>query len=158
MTALALIIPYQKQQIILSTLHNPESKTCIIYKVIHRTTLCRHCSLLTVRSTTCALWGELILLQPRINTNMYQSNRSFSIPPSQAYPGHLTSFLPHEGGNLITTHRGWGIWSLASMSCYKINHGRDVKLWWIQRKRLRICGGSVENQRTTQAVLRIWKC
>ena len=31
---------------------------------------------------------------------MYQSNRSFNIPP-RAYPGHLTSFLAREGGNLI---------------------------------------------------------
>ena len=81
--------------------------------------------------------------------------------PRRAYPGHLTSFLAWEGGNLITTHRGWGIWLLASMSCYEMNHGGDsgdVKLWWIQRKRLRICDGLVENQRLTQAVLRIWRC
>ena len=30
-------------------------------------------------------------------------------PPHRAYPGHLTPFLAREGGNLITTHRGWGI-------------------------------------------------
>ena len=29
--------------------------------------------------------------------------------PPWAYPGHLTPFLAREGGNLITTHRGWGI-------------------------------------------------
>ena len=29
--------------------------------------------------------------------------------PPRAYPGHLTPFLAREGGNLITTHRGWGI-------------------------------------------------
>ena len=46
-------------------------------------------------------------------------------PLPQAYPGHLMAFLAQEGGNLITTHKGWGIWSLASMSCYEINHGRD---------------------------------
>ena len=75
-------------------------------------------------------------------------------PPFRAYPGHLTSFLAPEGGNLITTHRGWGIWLLALMSCYKINHGGDVN----QRKRLCICGRLVENQRpTTQAVFRIWR-
>ena len=91
---------------------------------------------------------------------MYQLNRSFNIPPSplRAYPGHLTPFLAWEGGNLITTHREWGIWSLASMSCYEINHGRDVKLSWIQRKILHICGGLVENQRPTQAVFCIWRC
>ena len=81
--------------------------------------------------------------------------------PLQAYPGHLTSCLAWEGGNLIITHRGWGIWSLASMSCYKINHGGDggdVKLSRIQRKRLHICGGLVENQRPTQAVFCSRRC
>ena len=39
---------------------------------------------------------------------MYQSNRSFNIPPPRAYPGHLTPFPARQGGNLITTHRGWG--------------------------------------------------
>ena len=84
-----------------------------------------------------------------------------STSPSRAYPGHLMSFLARERGNLISTHRGRGIWLLASMSCYKLKHGGDdgdVKLWWIQRKRLRICGGLVENQRPTQAVFRIWRC
>ena len=87
---------------------------------------------------------------------MYESNRSFNIPP-RAYPVHLTSFLAREGGDLITTHKGWGIWSLASISCYEINHGGDVKLWWIRRKRLRIFGGLVEIQRSTQAVFLIWR-
>ena len=92
---------------------------------------------------------------------MYQSNRSFNIPPPRTYPVHIWPFLAREGGNLIITHRGWGIWSLASMSCYEINHGgdsRDIKLWWIQRVRLRICGGLVENQRPIQAVFCIWRC
>ena len=52
-------------------------------------------------------------------------------PPSlRAYLGHLASFPARERGNLmnlvfpraghlITTHRGWGIWSLASISCYE---------------------------------------
>ena len=51
-------------------------------------------------------------------------------PPSRAYPGHLTSFPVREGGNLmnlvfpgaghlIIAHRGWGIWSLASISYYE---------------------------------------
>ena len=80
---------------------------------------------------------------------MYQSNRSFNILPPRAYPGHLTYFSAREGGNLmnlvfpgaghlITTHRGWGIWLLASILCYValipcgvINHGRD-KPWCIQ--------------------------
>ena len=30
-------------------------------------------------------------------------------PSPRAYPGHLTPFLAREGGNLIITHRGWGI-------------------------------------------------
>ena len=45
---------------------------------------------------------------------MYQSNRSFNIHP-RAFPGHLTPFPAREEGNLITTRRGWGIWSLASI-------------------------------------------
>ena len=87
-----------------------------------------------------------------------QIEASTFLPPPRAYTAHLTPFLARGGGNWITTHRGWGIWSLASMSCYEINHGGDVKLWWIQRKRLRICGRLVENQRSTQAVFRIWRC
>ena len=50
---------------------------------------------------------------------MYQSNRSLNIPPP-GIPGHFTSFPAREGGdlinlvfpgagNLITTHREWGI-------------------------------------------------
>ena len=43
---------------------------------------------------------------------MYQSNRSFNIPP-RAYPGHLTSFPAREGGNFINVvFPGAGIWSL----------------------------------------------
>ena len=58
-----------------------------------------------------------------------KSKLKHSPPPPRAYPGHLTSFPAREGGNLmnlvfpgaghlITTHRGWGIWLLASISCY----------------------------------------
>ena len=94
-------------------------------------------------------------------------------PPTRAYPGHLTRFSAREGGNLITTHRGWGIWSLASISCYESRwfhvgcswvdkswrrRQRRDKLWWIQKKRLRIRGGLVENQRPTQALFCIWRC
>ena len=38
-----------------------------------------------------------------------------STSPHWAYPGHLTPFLARVGGHLITTHRGWWIWSLASI-------------------------------------------
>ena len=75
--------------------------------------------------------------------------------PPRAYPGHLTPVPVRKGGHLITTHRGWGIWSLASITCYQsrwfpgglINHGGDGgdKLGWIQRKRLHIRGALVEN-------------
>ena len=41
---------------------------------------------------------------PSVENVMYQSNRSFNIPP-----GHLTPFPAREGGRLITTHSGWGI-------------------------------------------------
>ena len=47
-----------------------------------------------------------------LNNIMYQSNRSFNIPP-RAYPGYLTSFPAREGGNLINlVFPGAGIWSL----------------------------------------------
>ena len=85
--------------------------------------------------------------------------------PPWAYPRHLTLFPAQEGGHLITTHRGWGIWLLASISCYEahwfphglINYSGD-KLWWIQRKRLRIRGRLVEFQRPAQALFLIWRC
>ena len=64
---------------------------------------------------------------------------------------------------LITTHRGWGIWSLASISCYValiprglINHGGD-KPWYIQSERYPIRGGGPEKQRLAQALLCIWR-
>ena len=39
-----------------------------------------------------------------------QIEASTSPPPwPEVYPGHLTPFPAREGGNLITTHRGWGI-------------------------------------------------
>ena len=91
---------------------------------------------------------------------MYQSNWSFHIrpPPPPGIPRAIDAFSCPGGREFITTHRGWGIWSLASMSCYEINFRGDVKLWSIQKKRLPICGGLVENQRPTQAVFRIWRC
>ena len=42
---------------------------------------------------------------------------TFSPPPPQAYTGHLTALTFTGVGNLIPMHKGWGIWSLASMSC-----------------------------------------
>ena len=56
---------------------------------------------------------------------LYQSNRSFNIPP-RTYPKEFdlegrnlpNVFFPGKE-SLITTHRGWGIWSLASISCYE---------------------------------------
>ena len=89
-------------------------------------------------------------------------------------PGHLTSIAAREGGNLmtlvfpraghlITTHRGWGIWSLASISYYValipggvINHDRD-KPWCIQSERYPIRGGLAEKERLAQALLSIWR-
>ena len=65
---------------------------------------------------------------------MYQSNQSFNIPPTPHPPGIPWAFdtfscpggrefddeLSHLGvGHLITTHRGWEIWSLALISCYE---------------------------------------
>ena len=65
---------------------------------------------------------------------MYQSNQSFNIPPTPPPLGIPWAFdtfscpggrefddeLSHLGvGHLITTHRGWEIWSLALISCYE---------------------------------------
>ena len=61
---------------------------------------------------------------------MYQSNRSFNIPRPLGIPRAFDDFscpgrreFDHRrlpgGGALITSHRGWGIWSLASISCYE---------------------------------------
>ena len=65
------------------------------------------CTLTIARSTTSICFVIAIrvyLLQCKPATTvplfMYQSNRSFNIPP-RAYPGHLTSFPAREGGNLI---------------------------------------------------------
>ena len=70
----------------------------------------------------------------------------------------MNSVFP-GAGHLITTHRGWGIWSLATMSCYValiprdvINHGGD-KPWCIQSKRYPICGRLAEKQKLAQALL-----
>ena len=41
------------------------------------------------------------IFQEKLDERMYQSNRSFNIPPPRAYPGHLMSFPAREGGNLI---------------------------------------------------------
>ena len=105
---------------------------------------------------------------------MYQSNQSLKIPPPGHTPGILTSFDAREGGNLmnlvfpgaghlITTHRGWGIWSLASISYYValiprgvINHSGD-KPWCVQSERYPIRGGLAEKQRLAQALLCIWR-
>ena len=59
-------------------------------------------------------------------------NSKLKHPPPRAYPGHLMSSPSREGGNLmnlvfpgaghlITTHSGWGIWSLVSITCYELH-------------------------------------
>ena len=101
---------------------------------------------------------------------MYQSNRSLNIPP----PGIPWAFdvfscpggrefdelsLPRVG-HLITSHRGWGIWSLVSISCHESrvinNHGED-KPSCIQSERYPIRGGLAEKQRLAQALFCIWR-
>ena len=69
----------------------------------------------------CVSWNQGYTLTSIGQTDLtYQSNRSFNIPPPRAYPGHLTPFPAQEGGVLITTHGWWGIWSLATISCYEL--------------------------------------
>ena len=91
--------------------------------------------------------------------------RSLNIPPG--IPRALDAFscpggrefdeysLP-RARHLITTHRGWGIWSLASISTCAINLGR-AKPWCIQSERYPIRGGLAEKQRLAQTLLRIWR-
>ena len=71
-------------------------------------------------------------------------------------------------GNLITIHRGWEIWSLGSILWNRTDSTWVYKSWQrrlrsqtllnLNGKRLRICGGLVEDQRPTQALIRIWRC
>ena len=102
---------------------------------------------------------------------MYRSNRSFNIPSSRAYPGHLTPLLSREGGNLIIrvfqgvgnlipVCKGWGIWSAPSISCeisgvVSYHGGRGVRGFsW---KRLCLCGQLVTRKGLKQALSRIWR-
>ena len=65
------------------------------------------------------IWKILIFHHvPRLAQCYVSVKSKLQHPPPRAYPGHLTPFLAREGENLITNHRGWGIWSLASMSWY----------------------------------------
>ena len=77
--------------------------------------------------------------------------------------GNLMNLVFPGAGHLITGHRGWGIWSLSSISCYValiprgvINHGGDMP-WCIHSERYPIRGGLAEKQRLAQALLRIWR-
>ena len=106
---------------------------------------------------------------------IYQSNRSFNIPPPppQAYLGHLTP-LPSRGGwnliirvflgvgNLIPMCEGWGIWTAPLISCEissvtSYHRGRGVRgfLW----KRLCLCahGQLVTRKGLKQALCHIWR-
>ena len=93
-------------------------------------------------------------------------------PPSpRAYLWHLAFFPARERGNLmnlvfpraghlITTHRGWGIWSLASISSYESRwyHVGWYKPSCIQSERYPIRGGLAEKQRLAQALFGcIWR-
>ena len=71
---------------------------------------------------------------------MYRSNRSLNILP-RAHPGHLTLLLSfgggnliirvfHGAGNLILMRRGWGIWTVVSISCeISRRFARDELSW-----------------------------
>ena len=60
----------------------------------------------TSRSVSQSVRSPVSQSVSQFTSLMHQSNRSFNIPPPQAYPRHLTPFPAREGGNLITTHRG----------------------------------------------------
>ena len=100
---------------------------------------------------------------------MYQSNRSFNLPPPRAYPGHLMSFPAQEGGNLINlVFPGWafdhyslGVGNLIASFDFMlrvaliprgvINHGED-KPSCSQSERYPIRGGLAEKQSLAQAL------
>ena len=88
----------------------------------------------------CVFWNQGYTLTSIGQTDlMYQSNRSFNIPPSRAYPGHFMLFPAWEGGVLITTHRWWGIWSLATISWYELRwfpRGLILNKLWQRLRRL----------------------
>ena len=69
----------------------------------------------------CVFWNQGFTLISIGQTDlMYRWNRSFNIPPPRAFPRHFTPFPAQEGGVLITTHRWWGIWPLATISWYEL--------------------------------------
>ena len=78
---------------------------------------CTHCKLDNdwMRKIQQTLMGQHQL----VVSNNVPVKSKLQHPPSQAYPGRLTPFPALPGRNLITTHRGWGIWSLVSISCYE---------------------------------------
>ena len=83
---------------------------------------------------------------------------TFPLPPFWAHPSNLIPFPAREGGHLITTHRGWGIFITSLDVMLRvglipygfINHGGD--------SRDKLCGRLDENQRPTQALFHIWRC
>ena len=90
---------------------------------------------------------------------IFQSNPSLNIPPPPPSPGIPWAFdiFSCKGGrefdelifvpgtwHLITTHRGWGIWTLASISYYMTvqvtNSNRKIPdSWWTGWKALKVC-------------------
>ena len=76
---------------------------------------------------------------------LYQSNRSFNIPPPPppAYPRHLIDVLITSLDIML---------AVALIPRGLITHGGDGggKLWWMD--------GLVENQRPTQTLFCIWRC
>ena len=93
-------------------------------------------------------------------------NRNFNIPPPRGIPrtfdpsacpgGRAFEIHLYEVGNLIASLDF--MLRAALIPRGLINHGGDggSRLWWIERKRLRIRGELVENQRPTRAVFHIW--
>ena len=147
-----------------------EKRTCICLKfpkAWHKTRSCRsapsrtppplptnvakeHLSYFDLR--VCRTHNKRITPNWQLIQNLCTSQIKASTPP-RAYPRHLTPFLAREGGNLITTHRGWGIWSLASMSCYETSNFDEFKGkdWMFVVDWLKTKGSK-------QAVFCIWRC
>ena len=134
----------------------------------------------TVQSVTYTWWIRHKSLSERTHpTEGYKHNwksmrRTDNVPVKlklQHPPGHTPGiwrfFLPGRDGiwspligvgNLIVSLDF--MLRVALIPRGLINHGGDGgdKLWWIQKKRSRIRGGLVENQRPTQTLFCIWRC
>ena len=112
------------------------------------------------------VWCFLMFFLPFYGDVMYHLNRSFNSPcPPPPPPGYTPGIwylcrTGEEGIWLSESSRGWGIWTIASISCeisgrfaLSYHGGRSVRRFtW---KRLCLCGQLVTREGLKQAFCRI---